>query len=63
MKLTIVVEHQEDGWVAYPTGLKGLIVGLGKTGEGAVEDLRSAIKFHIATFGEDSLGLEKDDLE
>ncbi len=62
-KLTIIAEHHADGWVAYPTGLKGLIVGLGKTSEGAVEDVRSGVKFRVATFGEDSLGLEKDDLE
>lgn len=62
-KLTIIAEHHEDGWVAYPARSQAVIVGQGETCESAVEDLRSAVKFHVATFGADSLDFEKDDLE
>jgi predicted RNase H-like HicB family nuclease len=48
----IVVEKHEDGYVAYPLGLKGVVVGEGDTYEGALADVKSAIAFHIETFGE-----------
>lgn len=47
----VVVEKHSDGYVAYPIGLKGVVVGEGDTYESALEDVRSAIKFHIETFG------------
>ena len=47
----IVVEKHADGYVAYPLGLKGVIVGEGDTYEEALADIRSAISFHIETFG------------
>jgi len=43
----------EDPDVAYPLGMKGIVVGEGDTYEEALEDVKSAIKFHIETFGED----------
>ena len=49
----IVVEKHDDGFVAYPIGLKGIVVGEGETFEEAFEDVKSAIKFHIETFGND----------
>jgi len=54
----IVVEKHADGYVAYPLGLKGVIVGEGDTYEEALADVRSAISFHIETFG--STVLEND---
>lgn len=36
-----------------PIGLKGVVVGQGKTYEDALRDVKSAIKFHIETFGEE----------
>ena len=48
----IIVEKHPDGYVAYPIGLKGVIVGEGDTCEEALENVKSAIKFHIETFGE-----------
>jgi len=48
----IVVEKHEDGYVAYPLGLKGVVVGEGDTYEEALADVKSAIAFHIETFGE-----------
>ena len=51
-KLKIIVERHEDGYVAYPIGLKGVVVGEGDTYEEALADVKSAIAFHIETFGE-----------
>jgi predicted RNase H-like HicB family nuclease len=47
----IIVEKHPDGYVAYPLGMKGVIVGQGDTYEEALADAKSAIKFHIETFG------------
>lgn len=52
-KLKIIVERHEDGYVAYPIGLKGVVVGEGDTYEEALADVKSAITFHIETFGAD----------
>ncbi len=49
----IVVEKHSDGYVAYPLGLKGVVVGEGNTYEEALADVKSAIKFHIETFGQE----------
>ena len=51
----IVIEKHSDGYVAYPLGLKGVIVGQGDSYEEAVADVKSAIRFHIETFGLDDL--------
>lgn len=48
----IVVEKHPDGYVAYPLGLNGVVVGQGGTYEDALADVQSAIRFHIETFGE-----------
>lgn len=49
--LKIIIEKHEDGYVSYPLGLKGVVVGQGDSYEEALEDVKSAIKFHIETFG------------
>lgn len=46
----IVVEKHTDGYVAYPLGLKGVVVGQGDSYEDALADVKSAIRFHIETF-------------
>jgi predicted RNase H-like HicB family nuclease len=51
----IIVEKYEDGYVAYPIGLKGVVVGEGDTYEDVLADVRSAIAFHIETFGEEAV--------
>jgi len=53
--LKIVVEQHPDGYVSYPLGLKGVVVGEGDTYEEAVADVKSAIRFHAETFGPGSL--------
>jgi predicted RNase H-like HicB family nuclease len=50
----IIVEKHPDGYVAYPVGMKGVVVGEGDTDEEALSDVTSAIKFHIETFGKDA---------
>ncbi len=49
----VVVEKHLDGYVAYPLGLKGVVVGDGDSHEEALENVKSAIKFHIETFGKE----------
>ena len=59
----IVVEKNPDGYVAYPLGLKGVVVGQGDTYEEALSDVKSAIRFHIETFGSEVLEVEPPVLE
>ena len=54
----VVVEKHPDGYVAYPLGLKGVVVGEGDTYEEALADVKSAIRFHIGTFGAEVLESE-----
>ncbi len=49
--LKILIEKHSDGYVAYPLGLKGVVVGEGGSYEEALADVKSAILFHIETFG------------
>ncbi len=51
----IIVEKHSDGYVAYPLGIKGIVVGEGDSYEAALADVKSAIQFHIETFGADAL--------
>lgn len=51
-QIKIIVEKNEDGYVAYPLGIEGVVVGEGDTYEEALADVKSAIKFHVGTFGE-----------
>jgi len=59
----VVVEKHPDGYVAYPLGLKGIVVGEGDTYEEALADVKSAIHFHIETFGKEVLDIESPVLE
>lgn len=47
----IIVERHPDGYIAYPIGLKGIVIAEGDTYEDAVKDVKSAIVFHNETFG------------
>lgn len=51
----IIVEKHADGYIAYPVGLRGVVVGEGDSYEEALSDVRSAIRFHVETFGRDVL--------
>lgn len=59
----IIVEKHPDGYVAYPLGLKGVVVGEGDTYEEALADVTSAIRFHIETFGQEVVESEPPVLE
>lgn len=55
----IIVEKHTDGYVAYPVGLRGVVVGEGDSYEQALADVKSAIRFHVETLGAGAL--EDDD--
>ena len=57
-QIKIIIEKHPEGYVAYPLGLKGVVVGEGDIYEEALADIKSAIKFHIETFGDEALELE-----
>jgi len=59
----VIVEKHPDGYVAYPLGLKGVVVGQGDTYEEAMTEVRSAIRFHVETFGTEVLELDAPVLE
>jgi predicted RNase H-like HicB family nuclease len=59
----IVVEKHPDTFVAYPLNLKGVVVGQGDTYEAALTDVKSAIKFHIDTFGTEDIEADPPILE
>ena len=61
--LKIIVEKHPDGYVAYPLGMKGVVVGQGDTYDEALADVKSAIHFHVETFGSDVLQIEPEVLE
>jgi predicted RNase H-like HicB family nuclease len=59
----IIIEKRPDGYVAYPLGLKGVVVGEGDTYEEVMADVKSAIRFHIETFGKGVIEAESPVLE
>lgn len=62
-KVKLIAEKHSDGYVAYPLGLRGIVVGEGETYEEALADVTSAIRFHIETFGKVVLDAESSVLE
>ena len=61
--LKILIEKHPDGYMAYPLGLKGVVVGEGDTYEAALANVKSAILFHIETFGAEMIEDESPVLE
>jgi predicted RNase H-like HicB family nuclease len=59
----IIVERHSDGYVAYPLGLRGVVVGEGHTYEEALADVTSAIRFHVEIFGKEVIESESPVLE
>jgi len=53
-QLKFVVEQHAEGFLAYPLGLAGIVVGEGDTADEALNDAKSAAKFHIETFGREA---------
>lgn len=62
-RIQLVVEQHPDGYVAYPLGLKGVVVGQGDTAAAAQADCESAMRFHVETFGPEVLETESPVLE
>jgi len=62
-RFRIIVEKHSDGYIAYPLGLKGVVLGEGDSYEEALADVTSAIRFHIETFGDDVLTQEDEPIE
>jgi predicted RNase H-like HicB family nuclease len=58
-----IVEKHADGYVAYPLGVRGALVGQGESYEAALADVRSAIAFHLETFGAAALEADSPVLE
>ena len=56
--IKIIIEMHPDGYVAYPIGINGIVVGEGDTYEEALADVKSAIQFHIETFGRESIEID-----
>jgi predicted RNase H-like HicB family nuclease len=51
MNVKVIIEEHSDGFVAYPLGLKGVVVAQGDTYDEAFLNVESAIRFHFETFG------------
>ncbi|HCU23369.1 MAG TPA: hypothetical protein DF698_10965 [Candidatus Atribacteria bacterium] len=47
------MEKHPDGYVDYPMGIRGIVEGQGETYGDALQDVKSAIQFHIDTFGKE----------
>ena len=62
-QIKIIVEKHPEGYVAYPLGVRGVVVGEGDTYEEALADVKSAIKFHIESFGAEVLEVDPPVLE
>jgi predicted RNase H-like HicB family nuclease len=51
----ILIEKHPDGYVAYPLGVMGAVVGQGETYDEALADVKSALACYIETFGKETL--------
>lgn len=54
----IIIEKHPDGYVAYPLGIKGVVVGEGHTYKKALADVKSAIRCYIEVFGKETMDNE-----
>jgi len=52
-QIKVIVEKHTDGYVAYPIGLKGVVVAQGDSYQEVLDEIKSAIDFHIETFGKE----------
>ena len=55
-----IVERHSDGYLAYPLGLTGVVMGQGDSFEAALYGAKSAVRAHIEAFGAQTL---EDDYE
>jgi predicted RNase H-like HicB family nuclease len=61
--IKVLVEKHSDGYIAYPLGMKAVVIGQGDTYEEALADVKSAIRCHIKTFGQEVVEEESPVLE
>ena len=54
-QLKIIIEKHSDGYIAYPIGVVGAVVGQGNTYEEALSDVKSAIDCYLEVFGKEML--------
>jgi predicted RNase H-like HicB family nuclease len=59
----VVIEKHPDGYIAYPLGLKGVVVAQGDSYEDALKEVESAIRFHVETFGREAFESDSPVLE
>jgi predicted RNase H-like HicB family nuclease len=52
--LKIIVEKHTDGYVTYPLGVQGAVVTQGNSYDEAMANVKSAIAFHVETFGSEA---------
>jgi predicted RNase H-like HicB family nuclease len=53
-KAKIIVEKHPDGYIAYPSGFKGVVVGEGDSRDIALANVKTAIAVHIEKFGDEA---------
>jgi predicted RNase H-like HicB family nuclease len=58
--LKFIVERHSDGFLAYPLGLRGVVMGQGDSYETALADAKSAAQFHIESFGTEAFDNDSD---
>lgn len=63
-RIKLIIQRTDDGYIGYPVGLKGAVVGEGDTYEEALRDVISAVQAHVETFGPEVLAdaTEADDV-
>jgi predicted RNase H-like HicB family nuclease len=62
-RIKLIITREDDGYVGYPIGLKGVVVAQGESYEECLRELHSAIEFHVETFGPDVLPEEDEPRE
>lgn len=58
-QIKTIVEKHPGGFGAYPIGQQGVVVAEGDTCEKALAEVRSAIAFHLETFGKEVLDADE----
>jgi predicted RNase H-like HicB family nuclease len=54
-RVKVIIERTEDGYIAYPLGMKGIVIGQGDSYHEALADVTSAIHSHLEEFGRECL--------
>ncbi len=54
-RIKVIIERGEDTYVAYPLGMKGVVVGQGDSYDEALADVTSAIRADVEQFGPETL--------